>query len=264
MQPSYAIETLPPVQGESSPIGERALAQHELLIARLRAAGVGVTVLDSDPNAPLGVAAADLAVILPNGAVLMRPSDLARRGEVARIEAALREASIPVIGRIEPPGLLDGGDVIVSRDAVYVAMPEDRRSSVGIPRAQRGNALGRSQFAALCSGFGLRTVEVKVASEVRRLRSVAGLVDADTILVAGGLVDAGAFATAKRIEVPRGEDYGAGVLTVAPRRVIANLRFRETLPVLRRERIAVDAIDLWEFGKAGITPSTLVLALNRT
>ena len=258
------LEMLPPVQGEPSPIGDRALAQHDLLIARLRALGVKATVLDSDPSVPMGVAAADIAVVLASGAVMMRPSELGRRSEVVRVEAALGEAGIPVIGRIEPPGILDGGDVIVASDAVYVAVPENRGSSVGIPRAQRGNALGRCQFATICESFGLRTVEVKVAGEVTRLRGVASLVDNDTIVLAPGLIDAGAFVIANRIEVPRGEDYAAGVLCVGPRRVLENVRFRETLPVLRRAKLSVDAIDLWEFGKVGLSPSTLVLALKRS
>jgi hypothetical protein len=53
------------------------------------------------------------------------------------------------------------------------------------------------------------------------------------------------------------------VLALGSRRVLANLRFRETIPLLRAARVAVDAIDLWEFGKIGVTPSTLALALKR-
>jgi hypothetical protein len=32
---------------------------------------------------------------------------------------------------------------------------------------------------------------------------------------------------------------------------------------LRKAKIAVEALDLWEFGKIGATPSLLVLALKR-
>ncbi len=73
-----------------------------------------------------------------------------------------------------------------------------------------------------------------------------------------------AFTGVRLLEVPRGEDYGAGVLTLGPRRVLANVRFRQTLPLLRKAKITVDAIDLWEFGKVGATPSMLALALQRT
>ncbi|MBD5655795.1 MAG: hypothetical protein IAI50_11545 [Candidatus Eremiobacteraeota bacterium] len=102
-----------------------------------------------------------------------------------------------------------------------------------------------------------------IAAEVKRLRSVAALVDAETMLYAAGLVDGVAFSGLKTIVAPRGEDYGAGVLALGNRRVIANLRFRETIPLLRRAKITVDAIDLWEFGKIGATPSSMALALKR-
>ena len=106
-------------------------------------------------------------------------------------------------------------------------------------------------------------VEVALASEAIRLRAVAALVAPDAVVLAPGLCDAGAFAGLEIIEAPRGEDYGAGVLALGNRRVIANVRFRQTIPLLRKAKIVVDAIDLWEFGKIGATPALLALALKR-
>jgi hypothetical protein len=42
------------------------------------------------------------------------------------------------------------------------------------------------------------------------------------------------------------------------------LRFRESLAILRTAKIAVEAIDMWEFGKAGFGPFSLVLAIKRS
>lgn len=263
-RPSAATASLAPTQGEPSPIFERALEQHGGLVDALERRGVRTIVLDADPAAPWGAMATDAAVILGAGAVLMRPTDSVYRAEVTRVEAALTAAHVPVIGRIESPGLLDGGDVLVGPDAVYLGLPRDRASSVGIARTARGNELGRRQFAAIAAQSNLRTVEVTLASEVSRLRSVAAFVDRNTIVVGTRVVDATPFRGLELIEAPYGEDYGAGVLALGGRRVIANVRFRTLLDVLRRARISVDAIDLWELGKIGATPSTLALALKRT
>jgi hypothetical protein len=65
------------------------------------------------------------------------------------------------------------------------------------------------------------------------------------------------------VALPRGEEYAAGVLPIGERRVIANLRFRESIAIMRKAKITVDAIDLWEFGKAGYGPFALVLAVKR-
>jgi dimethylargininase len=193
----------------------------------------------------------------------MRPSDVRRRPEIVSVESALERANVPIVGRIEAPGLLDGGDVLVSDDTVYIGHAHTRQSDVGLPRTLHGNALGREQLATYARSKGRKVVEVTMAGGVRRLRAVASLLDASTLLFAPGLIDGTAFEGLQKIEAPRGEDYGAGVLVVGNRRLLANLRFRETIPLLRGAKFAVDAIDLWEFGKIGVTPSMLALALKR-
>jgi dimethylargininase len=260
--PARSLEREPPVQGESAPIIDRAMEQHEIFTGRLRAAGVTVTVLDSP--LPLGSPAGDLAVFFRDGAFLMRPTDPARRHEVAVLEALLDTLKIPVIGRIEAPGLLDGGDVIVTGHTVFLGVPHEREGLIGVPKVAHGNALGRAQVRAFAAIVGLKTVEVSIAADVRRLRSVVSLIDQDTVLYAPRLVVGSPFEKLQKIEVPAGDDYGAGVLPLGRRCVLANLRFGSVVPLLRKARFHVDAIDLWEFGKLGMTPSFLALALKRT
>jgi len=261
--PSAALAAVAPTHGESNAIVERAFEQFELFAARLRAFGVKVIRLETPSPSPLASLAADCAVVFEEGAFMMRPSDLTRRAAVAGVEAALASASVPIVGRIEAPGLLDGGDVLLGPDAVFMGVATRRQAETGIPGFAHGNAFGREQLAAYAATKGRKTVDVAMAAEVRRLRSVASFVDAETILYAAGLLDGAAFAGLRTIVAPRGEDYGAGVLTLGPRRVLTNLRFRETIPLLRKAKLFVDAIDLWEFGKVGATPSTLALALKR-
>jgi dimethylargininase len=170
---------------------------------------------------------------------------------------------VPIVGRIEAPGLLDGGDVLLGPDTLFLGVATRRQAETGIPGFAHGNAFGREQLAAFAASKGRKTIDVAMAAEVRRLRSVASFVDAETVLFAAGLLDGAAFAGLQTIVAPRGEDYGAGVLALGPRRVLTNLRFRETIPLLRKAKVFVDAIDLWEFGKIGATPSTLALALKR-
>jgi dimethylargininase len=263
VKPSPALASQRPQQGESNAIAERAAEQHALLAARLAAAGVSLVTLGSEPDAPLGSLCADTAIFFADGAFLMRPSDLRRRREVAAVEAALLRAGIPIVGRIEAPGILDGGDVLLAPDVLYLGLPNPGSSQTGIPVGLHGNAHGREQLAAYARERGRRVVEVALWTEVCRLRSVASLIAPDTVLLAPGVIDAAAFAGMQLLEVPRGEDFGAGVVVLGERRVIANLRFRQTLPLLRKAKIAVEALDLWEFGKIGATPSLLVLALKR-
>ena len=261
--PAAGIAAIEPVHGESHAIAERAIEQHRIFTGRLAAYGVKTIEATPDAGAPFGPLCADGAVIFATGAFLMRPSDLRRRGEVAALEAALARAAIPILGRIAAPGLLDGGDVLLSDDTLYLGVATKRDAEIGIPSAVHGNALGREQLAAYARSVDLKVVEVAMAAEVRRLKSVASLIAAQTLLFSPGLVDGAAFTNLEKIEAPRGEDYGAGVLALGNRRVLANLRFRETTPLLRKAKFAVESIDLWEFGKIGATPSVMALALKR-
>jgi dimethylargininase len=263
VRPTAAIERAAPVQGESGAIAERALAQFAIFETTLNYYGVRTVVLDGAPGLPNASAVADMAVVFPEGAFLMRPSDAARRAERASLETALGAAGVPIVGRIEAPGLLDGGDVLLGPDALYLGVSEARPSAAGIPIVRRGNAYGREQLAAYARALGRRVVEVPIAADAVRLRAVAAFVGEETILYAPGLVDGTPFSGLTAIGVPRGDDYGAGVLALGRRRVLGNLRFRAVVPLLGAAKIAVDAIDLWEFGKIGTTPSMLALALKR-
>lgn len=263
VRPTGALAKVRPLHGESHAIADRAAEQFGVFLARLAARGVKVIEADATSGTPASAFCADGAVFFADGAFLMRPSDLGRRGEIAPLEAAFAGANVPVVGRIEAPGLLDGGDVILAGDTLFIAVSTPRRSEQGIVASLHGNALGREQLGGYARSRGLAVVEVPVAAEVQRLRSVASLIDARTMLYAGELVDGERFTGFTTLVAPRGEDYGAGVLALGNRRVLANLRFRETIPLLRAAKFSVDAIDLWEFGKIGATPSSMTLALKR-
>ncbi len=127
----------------------------------------------------------------------------------------------------------------------------------------RGNELGRSGFAQIARAHGYAVAEVALAPDVPSLRAVAGAVSSDTIVLAAGKVDPAPFAGFKTIVLELGEELAAGVLCLDDGHVIADIRFRTALRAMRRAGIVVDAIDLYDFYKIGITPSMLVLALKR-
>jgi dimethylargininase len=258
LRPSTAVDRLVPIHGEPSPIGERAIEQHGILVRTLRDRGVAVTVLEPVLGSAAESLIGDVAIVLGPGAVSARPSAVERRAEVAAVEASLTQLGIPILGRIVAPGLLDAGDVALAGDTVYVGVPRD-----GAGLRARSNALGRAQFADFTAQQGLRTVEVPLAAGVLRLRNVFSLIGRDAAIVAPHCADTSVLSGLRLIEVPLGEEYAAGVLAIGERLVLANLRFRESLAQLRGAKISVEAIDLWEFGKAGAGPCSLVLATKR-
>jgi dimethylargininase len=258
LRPSESVDRLTPVHGEPSPIGERAIEQHGILVRTLRDRGVAVTELEPVLGTPAESLIGDMAVIFPKGALITRPSSVERRPQTATVEAALARLGIPVIGRIASPGLLDANDVSIGPESVYVGVP---RPGAGL--RPRSNELGRAQLEAIARDNGLRTTELLLASDTLRLRNVFSFIGRDTVIVAPERVCVVPITDLKIVEVPRGEEYAAGVLALGERRVLANLRFRESITLLRKAKITVEAIDLWEFGKAGAGPFSLVLATKR-
>jgi dimethylargininase len=256
--PSARVADLDPLKSEPSPIADRALEQHGILVRTLRDRGCEVTVLEPSTGAATESLIADCAVLLPQGAILARPSAVERRGEVIAVEQALLACGIPILGRIEAPGLLDATDVALAGDRVFIGV-----SRTGVGLRARSNALGRAQLAAFADAAGLRVIELAIAPEVPRLRNVFNVVADDTIVAAPELVDLVPVSDMRVVEVVRGEEFAAGVLAFGERRAIVNLRYRESIGLLRAAKIHVEAIDLWEFGKAGAGPFQLVLATKR-
>ena len=89
IRPTAALDGVVPLGGEPSPIFARALEQHDVFARTLGYHGVDAVVLDAESAGPFAALAADLAVMLPQGALLMRPTDLGRRANVAQVERVL-------------------------------------------------------------------------------------------------------------------------------------------------------------------------------
>jgi N-dimethylarginine dimethylaminohydrolase len=258
IRPSPQIETAVPLIGEPGAIFERALEQHANLRKTLAYFGVKMTVADSHSGDPYELAVADAAVVFEDGAAMMRLTPLSRRAEVDRLQAEFSMLDVPVAGHIAPPGLLDGNDVLLVGNTAFIGVP-----STSAGHATRGNELGRSGFAALARARGYRAVEVQLAEGVSALRAVAGAAASDTILVGVDTVDLAAFDGFRTIVLARGEEQAAGVLPLSERHVVAEMRYRTALSAMRSAGITVEALDLYEFTKLGLTPSMLALALRR-
>ena len=158
---------------------------------------------------------------------------------------------VPLAGHIAAPAFLDGNDVLLAGSSAFVGV------------GSRGNQLGRSGFAHLARAHGYRVVEVKLGDGVPALRAVAGAVAKDTIVLGADKANPEAFDGFRTIRLELGEAQAAGVLPLDDGHVLADLRFRTALSAMERAGVTVEAIDLYEFTKLGLTPSMLTLALRR-
>ena len=140
----------------------RAVEQHALYEQALVRAGCRVQRLPDAPDLPDSVFVEDTAVVFDEVAVIARPGAESRRGETPAMVAALTPHRR--LAFIEPPGTLDGGDVLVTPGRVFVGI------------SGRTNADGARQLASHVAASGYEVIAVPVTgclhlkSAVTRLR----------------------------------------------------------------------------------------------
>lgn len=127
---------------------ELASEQHAHLVRTLESAGAEVLTLPVDDALSLdAVYAHDASFPTDHGMILMHPGKPTRRGE-PEIHARWFEAhDIPVLGRIEPPGITEGGDMVwLDADTVLIG------------EGYRTNAEGIEQVRKLLAPFDVHVL----------------------------------------------------------------------------------------------------------
>jgi N-dimethylarginine dimethylaminohydrolase len=205
----------------AAPAFDRAVAEYDAFVAAVTAAIPRVELLPNDERVGMdSVYVRDASIATPRGMVLCRMGKAAREGEPGVQGGQFRALGIPVIGVIQPPGQIEGGDVVWF---------DDRTVAVG--RGYRTNDEGIRQLSSL-AGPGVDVITVPLPhyrgpSDVFHLMSIISPVDQDLAVVYSPLmpvpfrewlIDRGITL----VEVPDAEfdSMGANVLAVAPRRCV--------------------------------------------
>lgn len=218
---------------EGRPDVAHTLEQFEAYVAALRNAGVDVTVLDPLPAYPDAHFVEDVAVVTPEVIVRTRPGAPARRGEIEAIDTALRRFGSVVA--IEAPGTLDGGDVLIVGDRVFVGLSE------------RTNDAGARQLRAIVEPQGFSCVTVPVGAGLH-LKSSVNAVSDDTLVLTREFADEPAFAEFGRLVVPDVEAYAANVLRVNDRVLVPD-GCPSVAGLLRRRGLQLVELAMSEFRK---------------
>lgn len=245
----------------------RAIGEYEQFLGLLRSAGATTIMLPRDDRATLdSIYVRDASIVSPRGLILCRMGKRSRDGEPAAQETMLRTLGVvPVCGRIEAPGTLEGGDVV---------WLDDRTMVVG--RGYRTNAEGIRQVRALL-GSSVEVIEVPLPhwrgpADVMHLMSLLSPVDHDLAVVYSPLLpvpfrerllDRGIAL----VEVPdeEFESMGTNVLALAPRRCVllaGNPRTRSALERAGCEVLVYEGTEISVKGAGG--PTCLTRPLVRS
>jgi dimethylargininase len=222
----------------------RATAQHDAYCAALASLGLDVVRLPGDPALPDCCFVEDTAVVVDEVAVVASMGAPSRRGEVAAVAGAL--ARDREIVRIEPPALIDGGDVLVVGHRVFVG------------QSGRTDAAGARALAAALDPFGYEVIPVAVPGCLH-LKSAVTALDAETLLVNAEWIDLAPLSPYELVHVDPAEPWAANVLAVGGR-VLLHRGFPRTQERLHALGYDLFPVDVSEFLKAeaGVTCKSIV------
>ena len=213
---------------------ERACAQHRQYEDALRALGMEVISLDSEPDLPDSVFVEDVALVLDECAIMLNPGAASRRPEVASIEKAL--APYRNIFRIQPPGTVDGGDILTIGRTIYV----------GISGRSTEDAIEQMKAILKSRNYEVRAVRV---TGCLHLKSAVTQVSEDTLLINPEWISKKDFPKMKFIEVNPSEPYAANAVLVDDA-IIYPSSFPKTQAKLQAAGIRMIIVDADELAKA--------------
>jgi N-dimethylarginine dimethylaminohydrolase len=223
----------------AAPDPGRAAAEHESFVALLEEAGAEVVVSEHDPGNPDAIYTYDPTLVGRDGAVLLLPGKEGRRGEPEATAAVLEDAGVPVVGRVDLPATVEGGDTVWLDDETLLVGIGYRTSPAGVD--------------ALRVAFpGVEVIPFDLphwngAGEVMHLMSFVSPLDRDLALVYPRMAPTRLmWLLAERgirvVEVPDDEfeTQGPNVLALGPRRALALEGNDETRR--RMDRAGVDVV----------------------
>ena len=212
----------------------RARRQHAEYEACLSHLGCRIVGLPADADLPDSVFIEDAAIVLDEVAIITRPGAASRRPEVVAVEALL-ERYRP-IARIEPPGTIEGGDVLRGGRQLFVG------------QSSRTNRAGLAQLRSIADPFGYSVSGIAVRGCLH-LKSAVTLVGEQLLLMNPAWVDPHDFPGFDVVTVSPDEPYAANGLLVGDT-LIYPTAFPWTRARLEARGIRVIATDVSELAKA--------------
>lgn len=218
-----------------------ARAQHDAYRRLLASLGCEVVSLPADDAYPDCVFVEDTAIVLDDLAVITRPGAPSRRGETRVIADAL-EPYRPLV-HIEAPATLDGGDVLVLDDRIYV----------GLSTRTNEAAIGQLRHHTR-----REVIPVGVRGALH-LKSAITRVSRNALLVNRAWIDVGPFADWTLIDAEEPNALLVGDVVVYPS------AFPATADALRAHGIDVRTVDADELAKVegGVTCCSLIFGVRR-
>jgi N-dimethylarginine dimethylaminohydrolase len=239
------------------PRRDRAMTEYDRLVELIETTGATVDFLPADARTTLdSIYVRDASLATDRGIILCAMGKRQRTSEPDVQEATFAALGVPILGRIHPPGRLEGGDVIWLDDSTLV-----------VGRGYRTNDAGIEQLKAVL-GPSTEVVVVPLPhwsgeGDVMHLMSLISPVDADLAVVYSRLlpVPFRQWLLARDVQLVEVADeefdsMGTNVLALGPRRCLmirGNPRTKARLEEVGAEVLEYDGTEISAKGAGGPT-----------
>jgi dimethylargininase len=213
---------------------DRARAQHAEYERALERLGCTVHRLPAGADMPDSVFVEDIAVVVDEIAIVMRPGATSRRAEVPAVAEML--SSCCQLVTLEMPATMDGGDVLVVGRSIFAG------------RTSRTNDEGIEQLRQAVRPLGYSVTGASVRGCLH-LKSAITALDDQTVLINRQWASEEEFAGFELVDVDPSEPAAANVMRVGAHLLCA-AAFPRTRARVEQRGYAVTTIDVSELAKA--------------
>ena len=229
------------------------LIQHENLKSILKKFGTDVIDAPELEGHPNSVFTRDVALSTPEGFIQLRMGLEARRGEETWMAHILESLDEPCIGKIEPPGTVEGGDIILADEVAFAGL------------SGRTNKNGLTQLSKLLSKMNIKLRIVNLKGNYLHIGGAMSMIGPERLVCCAQVFPGNFFSGFDTIEVPHQnfKPSVGNVICLQENEVIANsAENMETIKILQQNDVKVHKIDLSEFRKGSGGPTCLILPVS--
>jgi dimethylargininase len=165
--------------------------------------------------------------------------------------AALDFLGVPCAGKIEEPGTVEGGDVILAGEVAFVGL------------SARTNQSGVRQLSRFLTEMGYEVRTLRLPSHELHIGGVMSAVGPKSVICCRKTFPGGFFDGFETVQIPCPEASSANVIALGNRKVIVERGCPMTAQALKEAGFIVHMIDLSEFVKGRGGPTCLIMPVDR-
>ena len=220
-----------------------ARTQHQSYVSILKENNIKVLELPSNENYPDSVFMQDPAVLGLRRSIIGRFGEISRRGEESQLVSELHQLDMTkdsAVHRIESPGTLEGGDIMIT---------DQKQLFVG--QSSRTNSSGILQLQGLLHDMKVITVKM----DLLHLLCSCSYLNDSTMIITPELVNPQNFPGLKYVKFNREDAYASDALYLGNRRVLIPSGFPSASNKLKEASYTPVEVDVSEYrkGDGGVT-----------